>query len=270
MNEWTLFIPIFQVSHWFRGRPDSNWPPRETLKSLDLWFPVLRLRAPMESRHYCGSFLFMPFINKSVHYTFSVKVGKFSENEEFLIYGAGWELLLLTKIQRFFLPHQTKGSEWDTVVLEPRERRLTQKVKDEPQCQAMQTVWDPEQKLVPQREEKNVSNCEKVQAQQEPVDTADRRHKIWDNTYKHVLRWLKALSNFVYHVWPLQVLCLRSLCCIQNYLWCEQEPMAPSLFQAELVFTSMGSTSKKSTNPGWIPGCQIHGYGDPHVLCLLT
>lgn len=71
-----------------------------------------------------------------------VKVEKFSENKESLIYRTSWEPPLSSKIPHVFLSYWISESEGDTRVSEPRERRLMEKVKDKPPWQAKETAWD--------------------------------------------------------------------------------------------------------------------------------
>lgn len=64
--------------------------------------------------------------------------------------------------------------------MEPRERRLTEKVKDAPPCQAKETVWDHrvEAGFIARTENQNQNTSKHRQAQQKPVEETDRRYRL--------------------------------------------------------------------------------------------
>lgn len=160
ISEWInerFFIPTVHVAQWFRGKQTVTG--RLEKQTLSLWTCDSQSlsRRPLRSQDINAeaSWMYHRFGNKSVHNAPSVKVGKFSKNKESLIYRTSWKRLLSSKFQHVFLSLWTTGSEGDTEVLEPRETH--RKAKDEPPCQAKETVWDQrvEADFIARRENRN-------------------------------------------------------------------------------------------------------------------
>ena len=63
------------------------------------------------------------------------------------------------------------------------------------------------------------------------------------------------LSNIIYHAWPFQVLFLSSLCCVQNYLSCEQGANNTTSFPSIVDILIPGSPylgSQSTVDGSWV------------------